>query len=476
MTKVSIKKHFFNVICIGIIEIVFLNPISAGAETSEIIDCKIEIDQFFNGFTENVYKTASWNPEFYDAASLIHSQIELQKYLSEFFEDSVSKQYLNTYSESFFKDNVLAVNTLYQPSGTKPLYTVEEVNSTESSITIKGHWVIPEESEEVESCDLIQIVVSREYAENKSIKWIQGEAASAENPHNTDDNKPNENRSHYIDVKNIMQYPELPTGCESVALTTLLNHLGYSADKVNIVRQYLPKMDFYWSNGILYGADFRTTFAGNPESEYAYGCYAPCIVITANSFLTDHNYNAKAVDVSGTDFDDLLNIYIDNNIPVLIWITSNNLHESQLTDIWTTPEGERVQWRAYEHCVVLTGYDLDNAKIFVADPLLGNTSYNYEIIKQRYIDMGNQAVYIQTKKNTEKRLNVYGDIDGDGNITSSDSLMILRRSISLEYFDETQEQLADIDDDGSITSADALEVLRYSVGLSSNDRIGKAIA
>ena len=74
-----------------------------------------------------------------------------------------------------------------------------------------------------------------------------------------------------IEVDNIMQYPELPTGCETVALTILLNHLGFPADKVDIARNYLPKLDFYWENGILYGADYKTTFAGDPESEYAYG-------------------------------------------------------------------------------------------------------------------------------------------------------------------------------------------------------------
>ena len=197
-----------------------------------------------------------------------------------------------------------------------------------------------------------------------------------------------------LNVSNIMQYPELPTGCESVALTILLNHLGYRIDKLTIARNYLPKLDFYWYNGVLYGADFRTTFAGNPESEYAYGCYAQCITTTANNYLNDNGFGGKAYNITGSDFDSLLYDYIDKDIPVLIWITSSNLHETMLTSVWTTPDGERVQWKAYEHCVVLTGYDLDNQLIYVSDPLVGNISYDYGKIKQRYIDMGQQAVYI----------------------------------------------------------------------------------
>lgn len=273
-----------------------------------------------------------------------------------------------------------------------------------------------------------------------------------------------------LNVSNIMQYPELPTGCESVALTILLNHLGYKADKMTIARNYLPKLDFYWYNGVLYGADFRTTFAGNPESEYAYGCYAQCITTTANNYLNDNGFGGKAYNITGSDFDSLLYDYIDKDIPVLIWITSSNLHETMLTSVWTTPDGERVQWKAYEHCVVLTGYDLDNQLIYVSDPLVGNTSYDYGRIKQRYIDMGQQAVYIQAERSAD--VYIYGDIDNDGKITSADSLLILRQSVNLENFDDIHKELADVDGDGVITSADALEVLRYSVGLPSGGNIG----
>lgn len=200
--------------------------------------------------------------------------------------------------------------------------------------------------------------------------------------------------SKLIDVQNILQNPELPTGCEVTSLTILLNHLGYSADKVTMARNYLPKQSFYWENGIYYGADFRTTFAGNPESEYSYGCYAPCIVTTANGYFSENGFDAAACNITGADFDSLLEDYIDNDKPVLIWITSSNLHEPYYTSIWTTPDGEEVQWLAYEHCVVLTGYDKDNQLIYVSDPLSGNISYDYSTIRQRYNEMGQQAVYI----------------------------------------------------------------------------------
>ena len=200
-----------------------------------------------------------------------------------------------------------------------------------------------------------------------------------------------------IDVTNILQNPELPTGCETVSLAILLNHLGFRADKMDLARHYLPKMDFDWKDGGLYGADFRTTFAGDPESDSSYGCYAPCIVTTANRFFLTSGYDAKAHDLTGTPLEELLHHYIDRDTPVLIWITSSDLHETILTTVWTTPGGEKLQWIAYEHCVVLTGYDLDNGLIYVSDPLVGNTSYDYNRLRLRYVDLGQQAVRIDPK-------------------------------------------------------------------------------
>ncbi len=60
-----------------------------------------------------------------------------------------------------------------------------------------------------------------------------------------------------------------------------------------------------------------------------------------------------------------------------------------------------------------------------------------------------------------------GDLDGDDELTSVDSLYILRESVGLENFTPEQVKLCDVDGDKSVTSADALEVLRFSVGFPS---------
>ena len=281
--------------------------------------------------------------------------------------------------------------------------------------------------------------------------------------------------SHLIEVESILQLPELPTGCETVSLTMLLNYLGYPADKLDLARNYLPKQEFYYVDEQLYGADFVTTFAGDPEDDASYGCYAPCVVVTANRYLRANAYKGTAYDLTGTDFELLLRGYIDHDIPLVIWITNYELEPSNLSTIWKTPEGKTVQWRRPEHCVVLTGYDRERELIYVSDPIYGNRSYDYDTLVERFGEMGKQAVYIDASPDklpeksdtadTPDNAPAFGDVNSDGAVDSADALLILRSSVGLATFDDEQSTLGDVNGDGKVDSADALSVLRYSVNL-----------
>lgn len=58
-----------------------------------------------------------------------------------------------------------------------------------------------------------------------------------------------------------------------------------------------------------------------------------------------------------------------------------------------------------------------------------------------------------------------GDVDGDGQITASDALLVQRYSVGLEKLDDDAKKAADADFDGSITASDALVIQRASVKL-----------
>lgn len=61
---------------------------------------------------------------------------------------------------------------------------------------------------------------------------------------------------------------------------------------------------------------------------------------------------------------------------------------------------------------------------------------------------------------------VMGDINGDGVLTALDSLLILRFSVNLEKFDDSQIAAGDVNRDGVINAGDSLVTLRISVGIS----------
>ena len=60
-----------------------------------------------------------------------------------------------------------------------------------------------------------------------------------------------------LDVPELLQKPELPTGCESVALTMALMYEGYDLEKTTIADEYLV----YSEDG-----DFTRGYVGDPKS------------------------------------------------------------------------------------------------------------------------------------------------------------------------------------------------------------------
>lgn len=78
----------------------------------------------------------------------------------------------------------------------------------------------------------------------------------------------------------------------------------------------------------------------------------------------------------------------------------------------------------------------------------------------------------QIEKVVEEQIAPYlGDVDLDGEVTSSDAVKILRSGVDLDKLTPEQIKIADLNGDGYVTSDDALAALRTSVGLQKKSRI-----
>lgn len=165
-----------------------------------------------------------------------------------------------------------------------------------------------------------------------------------------------------------MQYPELPTGCEATAVSTLLRMHGYNASKTEVA-DAMPKSDW----------DFVDCFWGDPYKETGGACMSPCAAATANMFIED---GAEAVAVRST----LGELDLEGALPACVWVTIN-LEEPRAT---RTLNG----YTCYtpSHCVVVR--KIENGTVYCYDPLSGVVDYPLQLFEKRYEQLGSQAVYI----------------------------------------------------------------------------------
>lgn len=186
-----------------------------------------------------------------------------------------------------------------------------------------------------------------------------------------------------LDVDELLQLPELPTGCESVALTIALRYYGFDdLEKTTIADDYL-----------VYSDNFVTGYVGDPFSEDGAGCYAPGIAETANRYLREKAPYLEAKDITGSTRDELYR-YLANGNPVVVW-SGMYFADSIPSGMCEVYDGVEYEWRYNEHCIVLSGYDLERGIVEVSDPLEGKVARDAERFWELYEQMGSMAIVIE---------------------------------------------------------------------------------
>lgn len=205
-----------------------------------------------------------------------------------------------------------------------------------------------------------------------------------ENNTDTPSYEPTGNYKIITGVPHIYQKDLYPTGCESVSTVMALQYAGINLSVDDFIDKYLAKTP--------YGTKFdpQKTFGGDPRGR-GYGCYSPVIMDALNKILAG-NSNYSALELELVPIEDLCSLYIDKDIPVIMWATSG-MEPSRIEEVWTY-NGKRIAWIAPEHCLLLVGYD-DNNYIF-HDPQsrADLTAYSKSSVETAYKALYSQAIVI----------------------------------------------------------------------------------
>lgn len=178
------------------------------------------------------------------------------------------------------------------------------------------------------------------------------------------------------------------TGCELVSAAMVLQYYGMDVTPQDVYA-VIDKRSNYMVND-KYGVHPNEFFIGDPVSVQAFGCYASPLVRAMNRILDE---SWLTVNVSGSDLDFLVDTYLTDDTPVIIWATIN-MAEPQEGAGWMLEDGTAFSWIAGEHCLVLVGEDADF--YYFNDPNHAGEVVGYDkaSVNERYEALGRQAVIV----------------------------------------------------------------------------------
>ncbi len=194
-----------------------------------------------------------------------------------------------------------------------------------------------------------------------------------------------------LSLDTILQYPELPNGCEVTALASVLDYYGYKTTKMELAEKYLPKVPFSQKKNKLFGVNPYDAYAGDPSSKSGFFSYAPPIVRTANEFIQSNDGKNNSKDISGSTRNEILK-YLKEGTPVIVW-TTRDLSEPNKNFSWYIKgTNEILQVPTNSHTVVLTGFSEEI--VYAMDPLRGQVVYDSDQFFEIYGKAGSHAMVI----------------------------------------------------------------------------------
>ncbi|PID82882.1 MAG: hypothetical protein CSB15_01380 [Clostridiales bacterium] len=194
-----------------------------------------------------------------------------------------------------------------------------------------------------------------------------------------------------IKVPVVIQTPELPNGCEAVALTSALRYWGCNLGKAEIADKYLAKRPFYRKKGKLYGPDPQIAFAGNPRSRSGWFVYEKPVVKAAKLYLKNKKIKLN-VEAMYNPTENKLVSELKSGNPLVVWVT-RDMSPARFNYSWySETSGRKIIAPVNLHSVVL--YGLSGNTFKVMNPYLGYRKYNRYDFMKAFRSLGSRAIKI----------------------------------------------------------------------------------
>jgi uncharacterized protein YvpB len=301
----------------------------------------------------------------------------------------------------FFAKLFMAIGFLTAAAGITFFVLIMKDSYFGSKVVLAQAEQITSISEQSVNTELPETVAEETIVETsgtESITLVQTEQTS-KNITTSRERRDFDSKSVYIDMENILQNPELPTGCEITSLTILLRYYGFDAEKTDMAKNYLPTS---WGNpryidGEVYKDSFFDYFIGDPFGT-GYGCFSNAIEKAANDYIADNGGGYTVLNISGSSPQDLYS-YLADGVPVICWATDGMIEPEYYESWYDNATGEKLDWYLNEHCFVLVGFDMEKNTVTLNDPMKGIIDYNMAKFEKRYEQMYSQAIIIQKDEN-----------------------------------------------------------------------------
>ncbi len=200
--------------------------------------------------------------------------------------------------------------------------------------------------------------------------------------------------SKIIDVPLICQYPDYPSGCESVAAVMNLKYYKFVITVDDFVDRYLYTGSApVKHNDVWYSSNPDESFLGDPRSDKGWGIWAKGLERSIQRCLDHYTGNFSVESTYSETLDSLCEKYINKNIPVLVWVTANMEPPRVNITPYIIGTDKTFTWISPNHCMLLVGYDEDN--YYFNDPITGKLEKYDKIVSNiAFQGNGSQAVIL----------------------------------------------------------------------------------